>query len=163
VSRGGLWVHFRRIKTLDRSVGAIAELYDITTLYGTPEFYNIQDDAYEIWSICPSTDPLASGLVALLQYTFKIHPLGQHFFVNFNGGLSPKFDFTQSTGDPNAFVIAKKTGDLPAPSSEDIDWLELMGVSGGLATEIFRVYTKAGKPPTTVSILPICDNNVQLI
>ncbi|KAI9465663.1 hypothetical protein BJY52DRAFT_1241770 [Lactarius psammicola] len=130
------------------SIGAVAQLFDISTLFGEPEFSTIQDDAFGIWSSCPGTNPLEAGLAPRLS-KFGIKPLGQHVFVNFNGALSPKFDFTQATGNPNNFVVAAKTGDIPAPSSSDVDWLELKRVDGGLADTVFRVNTRAGKPPPT--------------
>src|SRR6266702_2416316 len=142
---------FTITKTLGRSIGAVAQLFDISSLFGTPEFSTIQDDAFAIWSSCPGTDPLEKGLAPRFN-KFGIKPLGIHTFVNFNGALSPKFDFTQATGDPNNFVVAAKSGNLPAPSPADVDWLELKKVDGGLADVIFRVFTKAGKPPTTVNI-----------
>ncbi|KAI9448427.1 hypothetical protein H4582DRAFT_1900707 [Lactarius indigo] len=136
------------------SVGAVAQLFDITGLYGTPEFWQIQDDAYDTWSDCPSTDPLERGLAVRLNRKFGIGIAGQHYFVNSStGSLSPKFDFTSSgstAGNPDAFVVAARAGGIPAPTcSQDIDWLELKGVDGKLASEVFRVDTNAGKPPSS--------------
>jgi len=128
------------------SIGAVAQLFDISHLYGTPWFSTIQDDAYDIWSYFPNTDPLDHGLAVSL---FGFAWLGIHDFVNFNGKLSPKFDFTESTGNPDDFVVAAKTGDIPAPIPGAVDWLELTNVAGGLANKVFRVDTKAGKPPST--------------
>ncbi|KAI9466612.1 hypothetical protein BJY52DRAFT_1182167 [Lactarius psammicola] len=136
------------------SDGAVAQLFDITSLYGTPEFSRIQDDAYDIWSDCPTSDPLEHGLAVRLNRKFGIDVVGQHYFVNSStGSLSPKFDFTSSgptAGNPDAFVVAVRAGDIPAPTcSQDIDWLELNGVDGKLASEVFRVDTNAGKPPSS--------------
>ncbi|KAI9441188.1 hypothetical protein H4582DRAFT_2073401 [Lactarius indigo] len=131
------------------SIGAVAQLFDISPLYGIPEFSTIQNDGFAVWSSCPGTDPFEPGLAPRLGRQFGIKPLGQHIFVNFNGALSPKFDFTQTTGNPDNFVVAAKAGDIPAPSSQDVDWLELKNVNGELADIVFRVNTKAGKPPST--------------
>ena len=55
-------------------------------------------------------------------------------------------------GNPNAFVLANKTGDVPAPTgSQDVDWLQLTGAEGSLAKTVFRLNTKAGQPPSSVS------------
>lgn len=145
--------------TLSRSIGAVAQLFDISELYHTPAFTTIQDIAYDIWSRSPNTDPLA---ISASKFGF-IKQLGIHDFVNFNGNLSPKFDFTQYLGNPEDFVIAAKKGDIPAPTdpANNVDWLELTNVAGELAQQVFRVGTVAGKPPSTVSFL-ICDNNPQL-
>lgn len=87
--------------------------------------------------------------------------LGQHYFIpNPSGGtgLSPKWDFTSASekGNPEAFVVGARQGDLPDPNGDpavNIDWLQLSAVSGQgeLATTIFRIQTRGGQPPTTVS------------
>ena len=137
---------------LCRSIGAVAQLFDISHLYGKPEFSTIQTDAYGIWSHCPNTDPSDHGLATQLHSKYGVASLGLHDFVTFNGSLSPKFDFSQTTGNPNNFVVAAKTGDIPAPTPTNVDWLELEKVDGGLANQVFRVDTDAGKPPPTVSL-----------
>lgn len=80
--------------------------------------------------------------------------LGEHFFqTNPSGGLSPVWDFRgdSAPSQPDAFVVAAKVGNLPAPTGhEDVDWLQLNGVSGALATTIYRTHTKGGQPPTSV-------------
>jgi hypothetical protein len=136
------------------SVGTVAQMFDITCLYGTPEFWRIQDDAYDIWSDWPNTDPLEPGLAVQLSGEFGIDVIGQYYFIiGPTGSLSPKWDFTSSgptAGNPDAFVVAAKVGDIPAPTgSQDIDWVELKGVDGKLASEIFRVDTHAGQPPSS--------------
>ena len=140
----------------DRSV-AVAQLFDITSLYSTPEFWRIQDDAYDIWSDSPTTDPLDPGLAVQLSRELGIGGVtGLHYVINDpTGSLRPKWDFTSSgptAGNPDAFVVAAKVGSIPAPTGyQDIDWLELKGVDGKLASEVFRVYTRAGQPPSSVS------------
>lgn len=81
--------------------------------------------------------------------------LGAHYFVTSPSGtgLSPVWDFrgASAKGNPNAFVLAAKVGDLPAPTgSQDVDWLQLKNVTGELATSIYRVNTKGGQPPASV-------------
>jgi hypothetical protein len=152
VSHGGLNFCPQQQTRLSRSIGAVAQLFDICHLNGTPEFSTIQNDAYAVWSYYPSTDPLDQGLAVRLNTQFGVGSLGIHDFVNFNGNLSPKFDFTQTTGNPNDFVVTAKTGDIPAPTPGAVDWLALTNVDGGLANQVFRVDTNAGKPPSTVSI-----------
>jgi hypothetical protein len=131
------------------SIGAVARLYDISPYYKTPVFSMIQEDAYFVWSHDPDTNPLA-GLPSNSEFGL-VRLLGVHDFVISNGTLSPKFDFTQYTGNSEDFVIAAKTGDILAPShpDENVDWLELTKVEGGLAQKVFRVDTVAGKPPST--------------
>ena len=139
------------------SIGAVADLFDISCLYGTDEFAKIQDDAFDIWQKCPNLNPSESNLIHELSHKYKIPLLGYHYFINDNGTLHPEFDFTSTgpnKGNPNAFVVAAKAVDVPAPnSSQDVDWLELTAVSGKLADAVYRVYTRGGQPPTSVSSL----------
>jgi hypothetical protein len=69
-------------------------------------------------------------------------------------GISPKWDFTSRkfAGNATAFVLGAKTGDILAPTdpATNIDWLQLAAVQGELASEIFRVDTVGGQPPTSV-------------
>jgi hypothetical protein len=80
--------------------------------------------------------------------------LGEHYFITnpqTGSGIVPRFDFIDSQKNPNAFVDAKKIGDLPSPSSKaNVDWLELQGFLGDLAKTVFRVHTKAGQPAASV-------------
>lgn len=148
---------FTMLKALHRSAGAVAQLIDISHLYGTPEFSRIQVDAYDFWSKFLNINPFESQLIDQLNGKFGFI-LGQHYFINGStGALSPKFDFTSSgpnKGNPEAFVVAAKAGDLPAPDTQrDVDWLRLNGTSGELATEVIREDTQGGQPPSSVSIL----------
>jgi hypothetical protein len=141
-------------KMLDRSIGAVAMLYDITTLYGEPGFSTIQECVHDAWVNNPSTNPLDPGWDNQVQSRFGLNPLGPHTFVEFNGALDPKFDFTQSTNNPSNFVIATKTGDIAAPTDPgtNVDWLHLTNVNGDLASDVFRVVTVGGKPPSAVNL-----------
>ncbi|KIJ28773.1 hypothetical protein M422DRAFT_269898 [Sphaerobolus stellatus SS14] len=68
-------------------------------------------------------------------------------------GVSPVFDFRADSekGNPNAFVVLSKTGDVPAPVDPtfNIDWLSLTAIlgEGSLATTIDRITTLGGQPP----------------
>ena len=70
---------------------------------------------------------------------------GQHYFVNQAGTLVPVWDLRSSgktAGNPNAIVFAKRLKGAPSPDgSENIDWVELTKVSGGLANFVYRVDT----------------------
>ena len=148
------------------SVGAVADLFDISCLYGTKEFAKIQDDAFDIWQKCPKFDPSESNLINELSHKFNIPLLGYHYFINDNGTLRPKFDFTSTgpnKGNPDAFVVATKAVDVPAPNSaQDVDWLELKALLGKLADSVFRVYTRGGQPPTSVSSLLSSTNSINM-
>jgi hypothetical protein len=88
-------------------------------------------------------------LLILLQF--------QYFVTSPSGtGISPKWDFTSTgkfAGNSTAFVIGTKVGDILAPTNPatNIDWLQLARVEGDLASQIFRIDTVNGQPPTSVS------------
>jgi len=135
------------------NVGAVAELFDISCLYGTNEFSKVQDDAYTLWNKVPS-DVTAQSVIQILGD--KPFVLGQHYYVPnpvaATPAISPKWDFTSDAdkGNAEAFVIGAKVGDLPAPTGpSDIDWLQVKNVQGELATTLYRVDTKAGQPPSS--------------
>ncbi|KAI0292572.1 hypothetical protein BC826DRAFT_1105460 [Russula brevipes] len=125
-------------------VSAAADLFDISCLFDKPGFAEIEQAAYDLWSANYPSDANALG-----DFCNKkgMMPLGHHYFVNYNGTLHPKFDFTTALNNPDAFVIAAKAGDVPAPNSKDIDWLDLKALAGQLASEVFRVNTIGGQLP----------------
>ncbi|KJA23553.1 hypothetical protein HYPSUDRAFT_163219 [Hypholoma sublateritium FD-334 SS-4] len=133
------------------SIGAVADLYDLSCLSAVPAAFNaIQDQAFAVWNASKSTAVPRLGASAN-----GCNPLmGAHYFVTSPSGtgLSPVWDFrgASAKGNPNAFVLAAKVGDLPAPTgSQDVDWLQLKNVTGGLATSIYRMNTKGGQPPAS--------------
>lgn len=139
-----------------RSAGAVAELFDISCLLGTPAFDHIQDLAFNIWKALPSK-VTAEKVIELLHLAKTPAILGQHYFITnpiTGSGLSPKWDFTSqgaTKGNPNAFVVGARSGGVPAPTGpQDVDWLFLTGVQGQLADQIYRVDTRGGQPPATV-------------
>lgn len=139
-----------------RSVGAVAELFDISCLLGTPAFDHIEDLAFTIWKALPNK-VTAAKVIELLHLAKTPAILGQHYFITnptTGSGSSPKWDFTSqgtTKGNPNAFVVGARAGGVPAPTGpQDIDWLFLTGVQGQLADQIYRVDTRGGQPPATV-------------
>ena len=116
-----------------RSTGAVASLYDLACISQSPEFDDIQDLAFDLWNASPGpanrTPPKSSSF------------LGNHFFITSPSGtgLSPVWDYRAGAakGNPDAFVLAAKVADVPAPTSvQDVDWLQLKSVSGSLATQV---------------------------
>ena len=95
----------------------------------------MQDLAYDLWNASPgpanSTPPMSSSFI------------GNHFFITSGTGLSPVWDYRAGAakGNPDAFVLAAKVADVPAPTSiRDVDWLQLKSVSGSLATQVCTVF-----------------------
>ncbi|PPQ68414.1 hypothetical protein CVT26_006086 [Gymnopilus dilepis] len=131
------------------SAGAVADLFDISCLSGIPQvFNNIQDYAFPVWKAAPPSfkiGPSAIGYPQLGNHFFQPNPAG-------SGPLSPVWDFRAGAakGNAQAFVLAAKIGDLPAPTgSADVDWLQLKNVQGELATQIYRVDTRGGVAPSS--------------
>ncbi|KAG1741272.1 hypothetical protein EDB19DRAFT_1907967 [Suillus lakei] len=132
-------------------IGAVAEIFDSSCLYGTPAFDSASTIAYDVWSA--TTGVTIQEVITTLRLTPDLAVLGQHYYVpNLVGsGLSPKWDFTSSgvtDGNPNAYVIGAKIGDLPSSDSRNIDDLMVKAVEGELASEIFRMETNGGQPPS---------------
>ena len=137
------------------SVGTVAELFEISCLYGTPEFLTIQEVTFNDWAASSITNPLEPGLVQLMKDKYNLNVEGQYYFVEQEGTLVPVWDLRSSgenAGNPNAIVFAEKVKSAPSPNGpENIDWVELKKVSGDLANQIYRVDTVKGQPPSTVS------------
>ncbi|KDQ58797.1 hypothetical protein JAAARDRAFT_69216 [Jaapia argillacea MUCL 33604] len=135
------------------NVGAVAELFDISCLYHTPIFTHLSELAYDKWNCTPEVT--ASDIINDLSGIHNPIVLGQHYYVTnpvTGTGISPKWDFTSASesGNPNAFVVAAKIGDLPAPTGKtDVDWVQLKAIQGDLASYVFRVATKGGQPPAS--------------
>lgn len=123
-------------------------------------FNMITDLALQAWKFAPAK-VTAQDVVKGLSQLKTSAVLGQHYFITnpiTGTGLSPKWDFTSASqkGNPNAFIVAAKTGDVPAPSNPktNVDWLSLGKAQGDLADQVYRIETRDGQPPATVR-LPI--------
>jgi len=135
------------------SVGAVAELFDISCL-NPSTFNSVGQFAFDAWKLAPK-QITAADLIQDLSFIKAPVVLGQHFFIpNPTGtGLSPEWNFSSASekGHPNAFVVGAKAGDIPAPSNPgtNVDWLELNAVEGDLASQVYRIETIGGQPPTS--------------
>ncbi|KAK0458708.1 uncharacterized protein EV420DRAFT_1479407 [Desarmillaria tabescens] len=127
------------------SIGAVAAILDISCLYGTPRFDDIQDVVLAAWQNSDST--------TAHELSSELTLLGEHFFITnpiTGTGISPEWDFTATLGNTDAFVVANETGTSPAPTgSQDVAWLSLVRILGELAKEVYRTDTRAGQPPAS--------------
>lgn len=127
----------------------MASLFDISCLYNKPTFDTVADQTMALWESSSNSD------VSSIK-SFKSIPkcayLGDHFFITnpiTGTGISPKWNFSPSH---HGFVVGAKNASIPAPTgSQDVDWLKLTNVQGDLAKEIYRVDTRSGQPPASVS------------
>lgn len=136
------------------NIGAVAELFDISCLYGTPAFDTVQDEVSSVWNSAPAS---SSALDVISQTSIKSSiVLGEHYYVPnpiTGTGINPKWDFTSKAyaGNANAYVVAAKSAGLSAPTgSQDIDWVYLKAITGDLAAEVYRTDTRLGQPPASV-------------
>ncbi|KAJ3821562.1 putative malate dehydrogenase [Lentinula raphanica] len=136
------------------NVGALAELFDISCLYGEPGFDELTSVTSLLWNAAPPALTPAEIISFGEKYDLSF-VLGEHYFVVnpvTGSGLSPKWDFTSHAfaGNPNAYVVGSKVDDVPAVTgSSDIDWLYLTNLTGSLANEIYRIETRGGQPPSS--------------
>ncbi|KAH9025627.1 hypothetical protein EDB85DRAFT_1981763 [Lactarius pseudohatsudake] len=137
------------------SDGFAGQLFDISTLFSGPEFSKIQNDAFADFSPLQTTDPFDPSFAKQVEDKYGIPLSGQHYFSS--SGV-PVFDFRNNgptAGNPDAFVVADVTGNIPAPTSSlDLDWQVMTGTSGKFASTIFRVSTKGGQQGLVDSCQP---------
>jgi len=124
----------------------------MSSLFSGPSFSRIQDDVFSDWFDHPSKDPYDPDFTQQVQNSFGNTLSGQHYFTT--EGLVVDFRSSGPTaGNTNAIVVAKVTGDIPAPTGDlDVDWQKMTAVSGKLGSTIFRVNTRSGKQTTTPSV-----------
>lgn len=146
--------------SLNSNVGAVAELFDLSCAKDS-SFGDLTDVAFAFWKVTPK-DVTTQDIIKTLAFidpAFKTPIiLGQHYFVTnptTGTGVSPKWDFTSASlkGHTDAFVVGARIGDLAAPTNPatNVDWLALNAAQGNLADEVFRVETRGGQPPSSVS------------
>jgi len=137
--------------------GALADLYDVSCIVDTPLYKSAPQLVYDIWVEGP-----IDTAAALIEAWGSAPPvLGQHYYVPTPNATttsySPKWDFTSSganKGNPEAYVIGKKVGDILSPLGNStnggaIDWLSISGIEGKLASQILRIDTVGGIQPAS--------------
>ncbi|KAF5367514.1 hypothetical protein D9758_003768 [Tetrapyrgos nigripes] len=135
------------------TAGAVAEVFDVSCLYGTETLSELPSAALQCWEQLPASADASTAIQCLPSAASSI--LGQHYFVTnpvTGSGISPKWDFTSAAfaGNSDAFVIAARAAGITAPTgSSDVDWLFLTNVKGSLANEIYRTDTRGGQPPAS--------------
>jgi len=145
------------------STGAVAELVDISCLATDPSkaaaFTALPDIAMAAWSKAPASITAQTLTTTLSGSIGPIKSLGQHFFiadpVAGSTGLSPEWNFVESQKNPQAFVVAAKTGTINSPDgTQNVPWLSLSNIAGEgeLATQVYRLNTRLGQPPATCTV-----------
>lgn len=120
-----------------RSVGAKAIIYDISCFTpNSQKFKTIQDLAYEKWIGTFSTS--VTPLPFLEPLVIRV---GNHFSQNSSTGIKPVWDYRKSVKNPEAYVVGDVVVEVPSPSgSKNVNWLQLKGVLGLLASRVCIVF-----------------------
>jgi hypothetical protein len=155
---------------LDRPVAALAQVFDISSLFDGPFFNDIQQLVYNnIWSTAASQDPFDPTIASQIQDTYQLELLGELFYIDVTSetqdpvprqeteidvhGVTvtqdPVLDFRQATGNPsNIFVgtIAANVSSTDDPTT-DADWQRWDAISGsdGLANSVYFIETLGGQ------------------
>lgn len=135
--------------------GAVAELFDISCLAGKPAFKTIQDTALTIFKLIPDKF-INNQNRGRLTGPLSLLSSGKHYFTPKGASNPPVWDMRSTgpravLGKAGAYVVGSKKAGIPAPTgAKDIDWLEVNGVEGQLATTIYRTDTRGGQPPASV-------------
>ncbi|KAK3678890.1 hypothetical protein LTR78_001343 [Recurvomyces mirabilis] len=141
------------------ATGALARIYDATSyLANHPDQVDSLSRTYlnlytsQPCSQHPSTtvaiDDVCEDL-ANLQHFPPLPILGQHYFTSTG---TPTFDLYLGWDHP--FLYAKKVGDVPAPSANDVDWLYLTSngsPQNNIINSVYRIETVGGVAPKTCS------------
>ena len=136
----------------------MAELIDVSCIAKEPFFPTIQNDVFTVWNNLVSY-PIQL-IIDFLHHVDAPEVLSQHYFTKnpvTSQGTSPKWDFTSSgtfKGKPDAYIVAKPNGTIPAPTNPalSVAWLHLVNIQGKIADEVFRFDTVGGQPPKQVCV-----------
>jgi hypothetical protein len=138
---------------LDRHVAALAQVFDITSLYNGPFFNNIQQLVYdEIWNTAANQDPLDPTIASQIQiaYGVELERFGELFYMHVSGGTQdPVLDFRQATGNPYYIFVGKIAANVSSSDNPttDADWQrwDATSGSGGLANSVYLIDTLGGQ------------------
>lgn len=128
------------------AIGAKATLYNTNRITSAPESVALPQLVEAVGIALNATYRYSTPVVSSFIQQQQFQVLGYHYF---NGAGQPTFDLTSSgTG----FLVAKKIGDIPAPSNATageygaVDWLALSDAGGSQGlSEVYRVETAGGK------------------
>jgi len=131
-----------------QAIGSRGNLYDASCTYAatSPEFLSLTTDALKL---LPGKTQSIIGS-ALSKLTSKAMPSLGSFYLH---EKSQKFDMRKRRGGPlsnsgeEGWVVTKLAAEQKAPvSSYDVPWEKMVGTSGSLAENVFRVSTAGGMP-----------------
>jgi hypothetical protein len=117
-------------------------VFDITSIFDTSEFANIQNDAFNDLINSHTTDPFDPAFAATIESKYGIKLLGKYA----NTSNSADVDFSSTGGGS---VDLDVTADVEAPVAPAINaaWQEMEATSGTLAKTVLLIETKGGAAP----------------
>ncbi|KAN0133461.1 hypothetical protein V8E53_008629 [Lactarius tabidus] len=122
--------------------GSSGSAFDISSLFSSAQFMNIQFDAFEDMLNSHGPNPFFATTVEN-KYVVKL--LGQYSDTEgSDGGFKPEVDFSSTGG---GFVVTRVTADTKSPSPTAVDWLKMHATSGSLANTVLLIGTVAGLQP----------------
>jgi hypothetical protein len=123
-------------------------VFDISNLFDSGEFTNIEFDAYTDLSDAQTTNPLDPTFAAKVESKYGIKLLGHYS----DTGKSQVVDFS-STGGGSVATDVRVDSKSPSNSTGAVDWLDLGATSGSLAKTVLFIGTVGGvQPIDSVSI-----------
>jgi len=145
------------VKNVFVSTGAVAELFDISSLASMSGglVYTIHDVLFNFWNGSQSGSATIQQLIDALPCAVPSNAiLSQHYFIeNETGGISPVWDFRATPefeGISDAVFVGKVSANVSdVNAAQNIQWLHVGKVSGDVADEIYRIFTVGGVPPSS--------------
>jgi hypothetical protein len=126
----------------DRFGGSSGSAFDISSLFSSAQFMNIQFDAFEDMLNSHGPNPFFATTV---ENKYGVKLLGQYSDTEgSDGGFKPEVDFSSTGG---GFVVTRVTADTKSPSPTAVDWLKMHATSGSLANTVLLIGTVAGLQP----------------
>ena len=127
---------------MDRFAGSSGSAFDISGLFGTAEFTNIQNDAFnDFLARHDLTNPFDPSFAARIESKYGIKLLGEYSDTE----RSPTVNFSSTGGGS---VVTDVTADAKSPtSSSAVDWKEMTAKSGSLAHTVLLIDTVGGQQP----------------
>ncbi|KAI1963479.1 hypothetical protein LOZ58_002313 [Ophidiomyces ophidiicola] len=122
-------------------LGAVATIYDASC--AVTKYSQMLD------FISDAAVRLPTDMVNYLASRYlNLKVVGNHYFA----GPVPMFDLRKDGHDE--YVLVSVAAKVPAPSSENVDWLLLNRVDGVGLQSVYRVKTTSGKAPATCKNMP---------
>jgi hypothetical protein len=136
-------------------LGVYSVLVDVSCLVTATSFPSVQAESFSRWNNSPTSYKVPDYMADIAaQPSNTMYPvqLGVHYFVtdpSFGNSTYPAFDFTKFTGNASDKAVLVHTAEWSDGTVDDVPYLQVDKIYGGIASKIWRVSTFGGNPPTT--------------